>query len=206
MAHIAYGGSKLFKPTVTDNPTYQVVLFFDEQYEQNKAKDLPKKDITIRLAHAPDGHMVKFARNTNYFGEWKKGVFAGEDYRAKLKGNAIFLHCRLPQGHAGDLARSLHDQLLAVRCAERQRQDQHDLQDAGPQGPRAVLAHPGRRRHAFPRRHLPRLRGGRAVHQDRRPESRRAGRGLLRLPEAARPSWRTSTSRPTGPSISTTWS
>jgi phosphoenolpyruvate carboxykinase (ATP) len=40
--------------------------------------------------------MVKFARNTNYFGEWKKGVFAGEDYRVKLKGNAIFLHagCR----------------------------------------------------------------------------------------------------------------
>ncbi len=40
--------------------------------------------------------MVKIVRNSNYFGEWKKGVFAGEDYRAKLKGDAIFLHagCR----------------------------------------------------------------------------------------------------------------
>ena len=39
---------------------------------------------------------MKFVRNSNYFGEWKKGVFAGEDYRAKLKGDAIFLHagCR----------------------------------------------------------------------------------------------------------------
>jgi len=95
-SHIAYGGAKLFKTTVTDNPTYQVVMFFDEQYEQNKSKVLPKKEITIRLAHSGDGHMVKFTRNTNYFGEWKKGVFAGEDYRVKLKGNAIFLHagCR----------------------------------------------------------------------------------------------------------------
>jgi phosphoenolpyruvate carboxykinase (ATP) len=39
---------------------------------------------------------VKFARNTNYFGEWKKGVFTAEDYRAKLGGEAMFLHagCR----------------------------------------------------------------------------------------------------------------
>ena len=95
-SHLAYGGAKLFKPAVTDNPTYQVLMFFDEQYEHNKTKPLPKKDITIRLAHSSDGHMVKFARNTNYFGEWKKGVFAGEDYRVKLGGNAIFLHagCR----------------------------------------------------------------------------------------------------------------
>ncbi len=59
-------------------------------------KPLPEKDITIRLAHAPDGRMVKFVRNSNYFGEWKKGVFAGENYRAKLHGDAIFLHagCR----------------------------------------------------------------------------------------------------------------
>ncbi len=95
-SHIVYAGAKLFKSTVTDNPTYQVVLFFDPQYEENKSKALPQKDITIRLSHSADGHMVKFARNTNYFGEWKKGVFAGEDYRVKLKGNAIFLHagCR----------------------------------------------------------------------------------------------------------------
>ena len=40
--------------------------------------------------------MVKFVRNSNYFGEWKKGVFAGEDWRVKQSGNAIFLHagCR----------------------------------------------------------------------------------------------------------------
>ena len=78
-SHLAYGAAKLFKPAVTDNPTYQVVMFFDDQYEPNKSKPLPKKDITIRLAHSPDGHMVKIARNTNYFGEWKKGVFAGEE-------------------------------------------------------------------------------------------------------------------------------
>ena len=95
-AHVAYGGLKLFKPTVTDNPTYQVVMFFDEEHENNRSRLLPQKDISIRLAHASDGRMVKIVRNSNYFGEWKKGVFAGEDYRAKLKGNAIFLHagCR----------------------------------------------------------------------------------------------------------------
>ena len=60
----------------------------------------PQKDITIRLAHAPDGRMVKFVRNSNYFGEWKKGVFAGEDYRAKLKRRRHLPPRRLPQGHA----------------------------------------------------------------------------------------------------------
>ena len=93
---MAYAGQKLFEPAVTDTPTYQVVMFFDEEFERNKSKPLPEKDITIRLAHAADGRMVKFVRNSNYFGEWKKGVFAGENYRAKLKGDAIFLHagCR----------------------------------------------------------------------------------------------------------------
>jgi phosphoenolpyruvate carboxykinase (ATP) len=95
-AHVAYAGRKLFQPTATDNPTYQTIMFFDEEYERNKAKLLPQKEITIRLAHAADGRLVKFVRNSNYFGEWKKGVFAGENYRAKLKGDAIFLHagCR----------------------------------------------------------------------------------------------------------------
>ena len=95
-AHVAYGGLKLFKPATTDNPTYQTIMFFDEAFEGNKGKPLPEKDITVRLAHAPDGRLVKFVRNSNYFGEWKKGVFAGEDYRAKLHGDAIFLHaaCR----------------------------------------------------------------------------------------------------------------
>ena len=95
-AHVAFGGLKLFKPAMTDQPTYQVIMFADAGYERNKSLPLPQKDITIRLAHAPDGRLVKFVRNSNYFGEWKKGVFAGEDYRAKLHGDAIFLHagCR----------------------------------------------------------------------------------------------------------------
>jgi len=95
-AHVAYAGLKLFKATKTDDPTYQVFMFFDEQYEANKSKVLPQKSITIRTAHAPGGKMVKFVRNSNYFGEWKKGVFAGEDWRVKQSGNAIFLHagCR----------------------------------------------------------------------------------------------------------------
>jgi phosphoenolpyruvate carboxykinase (ATP) len=95
-SHLAYAGLKLFKLTKTDDPTYQVFMFFDEEYEANKAQVLPKKSITIRLAHSPDGKMVKFVRNSNYFGEWKKGVFAGEDWRVKQDGNAIFLHagCR----------------------------------------------------------------------------------------------------------------
>jgi phosphoenolpyruvate carboxykinase (ATP) len=95
-AHVAYAGQKLFRPTVTDAPTYEVVMFSDEQFERNRSKPLPEKDVTIRLAHAVDGRMAKFVRNSNYFGEWKKGVFAGENYRAKLHGDAIFLHagCR----------------------------------------------------------------------------------------------------------------
>ncbi len=95
-AHVAYGGLKLFQPAMTDSPTYQVIMFFDEEHENNRSKPLPEKQIAIRLAHASDGRLVKIVRNSNYFGEWKKGVFAGEDYRAKLKGDAIFLHagCR----------------------------------------------------------------------------------------------------------------
>ena len=95
-AHVAYAGRKLFKPTTTDDPTYQVLMFFDEEHEKNKAKLLPEKGITIRNAHSPEGRLVKIVRNSNYFGEWKKGVFTGEDYRVKLRGDALFLHagCR----------------------------------------------------------------------------------------------------------------
>ncbi len=95
-AHVAYGGLKLFQPAAADDPTYQVVMFFDQHFEENKSKPLPEKDLDIRLAHSADGRMVKFVRNSNYFGEWKKGVFAGENYRVKLGGDAIFLHagCR----------------------------------------------------------------------------------------------------------------
>jgi phosphoenolpyruvate carboxykinase (ATP) len=95
-AHVAYGGRKLFRSTSTDDPTYQVLMFFDEEHEKNKDKPLPQKDITIRNAHSPEGRLVKIVRNSNYFGEWKKGVFTGEDYRVKLRGGALFLHagCR----------------------------------------------------------------------------------------------------------------
>lgn len=95
-AHVAYGGMKLFKPTTIKNPTYQVIMFSDEEYEKNKSKKLYEKDITIRNVHSQDGGLVKIVRNSSYTGEWKKGVFTGEDYRAKQNGNAIFLHagCR----------------------------------------------------------------------------------------------------------------
>lgn len=95
-AHLVYAGKKLFKPTVEPNPTHQVIMFFDENYEANKRKKLADKDITIRLAHSPKGGMIKIIRNCNYFGEWKKGIFAAENWRVKQNGNAIFLHagCR----------------------------------------------------------------------------------------------------------------
>ncbi|MFH0868278.1 MAG: phosphoenolpyruvate carboxykinase [Candidatus Woesearchaeota archaeon] len=95
-AHVAYAGKKLFVPAKTENPTYQVIMFADEHFEKNKKKILPQKDVTIRLAFSKEGEMVKFVRNSNYFGEWKKGVFAGEDWRVKQKKDAIFLHagCR----------------------------------------------------------------------------------------------------------------
>jgi len=105
-AHVAYGGMKLFKQASVQNPTYQVIMFFDDDYEKNKSKPLPKKSITIRNAHSPDGGLIKIVRNSNYIGEWKKGVFAGQDYRAKQRGDAIFLHagCRkdyLEMAHGG---------------------------------------------------------------------------------------------------------
>lgn len=95
-AHVAYAGRMLFTPAETDDPAYQVVMFFDDEFETNRSKPLPQKSITIRLAFSPQGRMIKVVRNSNYFGEWKKGVFAGEDYRVKQSGDALFLHagCR----------------------------------------------------------------------------------------------------------------
>ena len=161
-------------------------MFFDEEHERNKAKPLPEKDITIRLAHAADGRLVKFVRNSNYFGEWKKGVFAGEDYRAKLNGNAIFLHagCRkdtLENRHGAYV--TSYSLFVALSANGKTSTTCRVL---APQGPRTLLAHPGRRRHALPRRPLPRLRGRRPVRQDRLPEPRRAAGSLLRLPPPGR--------------------
>lgn len=96
-AHVVYGGTKLFVPTSTENPTYTVVMFFDDEFEKNKSKKLPDKSVTLRNCHHTDGRMVKFVRNSNYIGEWKKGIFAGEDWRVKQSGKSIFLHsgCRM---------------------------------------------------------------------------------------------------------------
>lgn len=105
-AHLAYAGLKLFRPAYTEEPTYEVVFFTDDAFESNIEKPLPEKDITIRLAFSPEGEMVKIVRNSNYFGEWKKAIFAGEDYRVKRSGDALFLHvgCRkdtLEMSHGG---------------------------------------------------------------------------------------------------------
>lgn len=97
-AHVAYGGGHLFVPAKkpVTRPTYQIVFFGDEAWETNKSKPLPQKDITIRLALLPDGRAIKIIRNGNYIGEYKKGVFACEDWTAKTKKGGIFLHagCR----------------------------------------------------------------------------------------------------------------
>lgn len=107
-AHIAYGGKNLFIPVKrkVDKPTYQILFFGDEAWEPNKAKPLPQKDVTIRLAMLEDGRFVKIVRNSNYIGEYKKGVFAAEDWSAKTRKGGIFLHagCRedyLQLAHGG---------------------------------------------------------------------------------------------------------
>jgi phosphoenolpyruvate carboxykinase (ATP) len=97
-AHVAYGGRNLFRPTRTKitKPTYQIIFFADSAFDKNKTKALPEKDITIRLAMMKDGRFVKVIRNGNYIGEFKKGVFAAEDWAAKTRKGGIFLHagCR----------------------------------------------------------------------------------------------------------------
>ncbi len=97
-AHVAYGGGNLFIPLKKEvyNPTYQILFFADNAFETNRTKPLPQKDITIRLAMLDDGRFVKIIRNCNYIGEYKKGVFAAEDWAAKKHRGGIFLHagCR----------------------------------------------------------------------------------------------------------------
>ena len=97
-AHVAYGGGNLFvspKKEVKE-PTYYILFFADEAFKTNQSKPLPEKDITIRLAMLDDGRFVKIIRNGNYIGEYKKGVFAAEDWAAKTRRGGIFLHagCR----------------------------------------------------------------------------------------------------------------
>jgi phosphoenolpyruvate carboxykinase (ATP) len=107
-AHVAYGGANLFIPPRhrVEKPDYQIVFFGDAAWETNKSKPLPQKDITIRLALLDNGRVVKVVRNSNYIGEYKKGVFASEDWVAKTRRGGIFLHagCRedyLQSSHGG---------------------------------------------------------------------------------------------------------
>ncbi len=112
-AHVAYGGSNLFVPVRhrVERPDYQIVFFGDEAWETNKSKPLPQKDITIRLALLDDGRVVKFVRNSNYIGEYKKGVFASEDWVAKTRRGGIFLHA----GCREDYLQSSHGDYRPVR-------------------------------------------------------------------------------------------
>ncbi len=97
-AHVAYGGGNLFIPVKREvkEPTYQILFFADEAFQTNKSKPLPQKDITIRLAMLDNERFVKIIRNGNYIGEYKKGVFAAEDWVVKTRRGGIFLHtgCR----------------------------------------------------------------------------------------------------------------
>jgi len=96
-AHVAYGGGNVFLPSKTvKEPTIEIIMFTDSAFESNKSKPLPDKDITIRLAMLPDGRIIKICRNSNYIGEYKKGVFASMDWKVKVDGEGIFLHagCR----------------------------------------------------------------------------------------------------------------
>ena len=97
-AHVAYGGKSLFAPVnkPVEKPDYTIIFFGDEAWENNKNKPLPEKDVTIRLALLDDGRAVKIVRNSNYIGEYKKGVFACEDWAAKTRRGGLFLHagCR----------------------------------------------------------------------------------------------------------------
>lgn len=112
-AHVAYGGGHLFIPPKGEvkEPTYQILFFADEAFEANQAKPLPEKDITIRLAMLPDGRYVKIIRNGNYIGEYKKGVFAAEDWVAKTRRGGIFLHA----GCREDYLQSVHGDYRTVR-------------------------------------------------------------------------------------------
>jgi len=112
-AHVAYGGKTLFIPVKKEakKPTYQIVFFTDEAFETNKSKNLPQKDITIRLAMLDDGRVIKIVRNSNYIGEFKKGVFAAEDWVAKTKRGGIFIHA----GCREDYLQSAHGDYRNVR-------------------------------------------------------------------------------------------
>jgi len=112
-AHLACGGKNLFAPVKGDiaQPRYEILFFSDDAFEANKSKPLPQKDITIRLAMLDDGRVIKIVRNSNYIGEYKKGVFAAEDWIAKTRRGGIFLH----SGCREDYLQSVYGDYRAVR-------------------------------------------------------------------------------------------
>src|SRR4030042_696499 len=111
-AHVAYGGGNLFWPVNRKvEPDYRIVFFADDSFESNALKPLPQKDITIRLAMLPDGRYVQVIRNGNYIGEYKKGVFAAEDWAAKTRKGGTCLHA----GCREDYLQSVHGDYRTVR-------------------------------------------------------------------------------------------
>jgi phosphoenolpyruvate carboxykinase (ATP) len=112
-AHVAFGGRNLFYPPLTPvtDPTYHIVFFYDDAFDRNAALPLAQKDITIRLAMLDDGKFVKIVRNGNYIGEYKKGVFAAEDWTQKTYGKGIFLHAGCREDHL----QSAHGDYRTVR-------------------------------------------------------------------------------------------
>ncbi|HEY33265.1 MAG TPA: phosphoenolpyruvate carboxykinase (ATP) [Dehalococcoidia bacterium] len=112
-AHVAFGGKNLFVATRGEvkQPAYEIVMFYDEAFERNKSKPLPEKDITIRLAMLEDGRVIKIVRNSNYIGEYKKGVFASEDWVVKTRRGGIFLHA----GCREDFLQSSHGDYRTTR-------------------------------------------------------------------------------------------
>ena len=112
-AHVAYGGRNLFAPATrkVTKPDYTIIFFGDAAWETNKSKQLPEKDITIRLAFLDGERAVKIVRNSNYIGEYKKGVFACEDWVSKMKRGGIFLHA----GCREDYLQSAHGTYKPVR-------------------------------------------------------------------------------------------
>ena len=112
-AHTAFGGKNLFAAPLgkVDKPNYEIIFFKDEEFENNKKKSLPEKDITIRLAMLADGRVIKIVRNGNYIGEYKKGVFAAEDWVAKTRRGGIFLHA----GCREDFLQSTHGEYRTTR-------------------------------------------------------------------------------------------
>jgi phosphoenolpyruvate carboxykinase (ATP) len=96
-AHIAYGLKLLFDapaPRIVKEPTYTIIYFTDESFDQNKGRKLLDKDITVRLMMGQRrGEQVKICRNTVYLGEGKKGIFHFENWRVKaIDKTGLFLH------------------------------------------------------------------------------------------------------------------